>query len=70
MRVRLGVDGVLDQFLDDRGRPLDHFAGGDLIREIFRKPADASHLPPARFLNQTNSAALDSTIRPMISQNW
>ncbi len=32
----LGVDGVLDQFLDDRRRPFDHFAGGDLIREVLR----------------------------------
>ena len=26
-----GVDGVLDQLLDHRGRALDHFAGRDLI---------------------------------------
>jgi hypothetical protein len=29
--ARAGVDGVLDQFLQDRGRTLDHLAGGDLI---------------------------------------
>ena len=26
-----GVQGVLDQFLDDRGRTLDDLAGGDLV---------------------------------------
>ena len=29
---RTRVDGVLDQLLDDGGRPLDDFAGGNLIR--------------------------------------
>ena len=33
---RLGVDGVLDQLLDDGRRPLDDFAGGDLIRQVVR----------------------------------
>ena len=28
-----GVDGVLQQFLDDAGRPLDDLAGGDLADE-------------------------------------
>ena len=46
----LRIDGVFDQLLDDRGRPFDHFAGGDLVGEILRQPADASHLPPARLL--------------------
>ena len=32
-RARAGVERVLDQFLDGRGRPLDHFAGGDAIDE-------------------------------------
>ena len=27
---RAGVDRVFEELLDDRGRPLDHFAGGDL----------------------------------------
>ena len=29
-----GVDRVLDQFLDDRGGPLDDLAGGDLVGEV------------------------------------
>ena len=33
---RAGVDRVLDQLLDDRGRPLDDLAGGDLVGEIGR----------------------------------
>jgi hypothetical protein len=28
---RARIQGVLDQFLDDRGGPLDHFAGRDLV---------------------------------------
>ena len=29
--LRPGVERVLDQFLDRRGRPLDHFARGDAV---------------------------------------
>ena len=32
--ARAGVDRVLDQLLDDRGRPLDDLAGGDLVGEV------------------------------------
>ena len=32
--LRAGVEAVFDQFLDDRGRPLDHLAGGDLVDEL------------------------------------
>ena len=43
-----GVERVLDQLLDDRGRPLDDFAGGDLVGEVGREPVDAGHgLDPA-----------------------
>ena len=35
-----GVDRVLHQFLDHAGRPLDHFAGGDAVDELFGKLAD------------------------------
>ena len=31
---RAGVDGVLDQLLDDRGRALDDLAGGNLVGEV------------------------------------
>ena len=31
---RAGVDGVLDQLLHDRRRPLDDFAGGNLVGEV------------------------------------
>ncbi len=34
-----GVERVLDQLLDDGCRPLDDFAGRNLIREIGRKQA-------------------------------
>ena len=35
-----GVDGVLDQLLDDARRPLDHFAGGDAVDQVLGKLAD------------------------------
>ena len=71
MRVAPRVDRVLDQFLDDGGGTLDDFAGGDLIGEIVGKPGDAPHLPPARFLEpDEQDAALETTMMPMISQNW
>ena len=34
---RAGVDGVFDEFFDDRGRALDHLAGGDAINQRRRK---------------------------------
>jgi hypothetical protein len=44
--TRAGVDGVLDQFLDDGGRTLDDFAGCDLVREILRKTGDLGQPNP------------------------
>jgi hypothetical protein len=38
--VRTGIERILVQFLDDRGRALDDLAGGDLINEIRRKDPD------------------------------
>ena len=35
-----GVERVLDQFLDDAGRPLDHFAGGDAVDDGFGELAN------------------------------
>ena len=40
MRRGAGVEGVLDQFLDDARRPLDDLAGGDLVDHGFGKLAD------------------------------
>ena len=34
---RTGVDGILDQLLDDRSRSLDHLTGSDLIGNIIRE---------------------------------
>ncbi|MNV51748.1 hypothetical protein D3C71_1438060 [compost metagenome] len=39
-----GVQRVLDQFLDHRGRAFDHFAGGDLVDQDLGQLADA-HAP-------------------------
>ena len=33
---RTGVNGILDQLLDDRSRSLDHLTGSDLIGNIIR----------------------------------
>ena len=40
---RRGVDGVLDELLDDRRRPLDDLTRGDLVHEDRRKDPDARH---------------------------
>src|SRR5206468_4527599 len=34
---RAGVEGILDQLLHNRRRPLDDFAGGDAVNEIWRE---------------------------------
>src|SRR5260370_87354 len=64
---RAGGDGVLDEFLDRRGRALDDFAGGDAVDQDRRQLADghASYcaLPPpdspasARASSRTPAAA-------------
>ena len=41
--ARARVDGVFDELFDDRGRPLDDLAGGDLVREVGGKEGDATH---------------------------
>ncbi len=38
-----GVQGVLQQFLDHRCRPVHHLAGGDLVGNLVREYADAAH---------------------------
>ena len=35
-----GIERVLDEFLDDRRRPLDHLAGRDLVGERGRQDLD------------------------------
>ena len=42
--ARARVDRVLDQLLDDGGRPLDDFAGGNLVGEIGGETMDFAHL--------------------------
>jgi hypothetical protein len=32
--ARVSVEGILDEFLDDGRRPLNHFAGGDLVGDM------------------------------------
>ena len=41
--VGAGIERVLQQFLDHRGRPVHHLAGGDLVGNLVRKNADAAH---------------------------
>ena len=45
-RSGTGVDGVLHQFLDDRRRPFDDFAGGNEVRDVFRQDIDLRHGAP------------------------
>ncbi len=42
--ARPGVDRILDEFLERRRRPLDDFAGGDLVDELVGQAADR-HAP-------------------------
>ena len=44
---RPGVDGVFHQFLDHRGRALDHLAGGDAVDDGFRQAADGHDCFPS-----------------------
>ena len=41
--VGAGVEGILQQLFHDRGGPVHHFAGGDLVGDLVRKNADAPH---------------------------
>ena len=41
---RVGVERIFDQLLHDAGGPFDHFAGGDLVGDLFGKELDAVHL--------------------------
>ena len=45
-RTGAGIDRVLDQFLDRRGRALDHLARGDPVDQRRGQPADG-HSGPA-----------------------
>ena len=42
-----GVEGVLDQLLDDGGRPLDDLAGRDLVDQGVLEAADRTPFPAA-----------------------
>src|SRR3954467_1103800 len=37
------VEGVLEHFFDDGGRPFDHLAGGDLVGNSLGKNVDTAH---------------------------
>ena len=41
---RAGIQAVLQQFLDHRGRPLDHLTGSNLVRQPRAQQLDARHL--------------------------
>ena len=45
--ARAGVERVLDQLLDDRGRTLDDLAGGDLVGEVRRQAMNLAHAASA-----------------------
>ena len=54
---RAGVDGVLDEFLDDRRRALHHLAGGDLVGEFGRELADLPHGAYSQRLRRKNQSS-------------
>ncbi len=40
---RAGIERILQQLLDHRGRPVDDLAGGDLIGHLVGEYVDAAH---------------------------
>jgi hypothetical protein len=52
---RARVNRVLDQLLDHGRRPLDDFAGGDLVGEIGRQSVDAGHLDYGLFIKSSGA---------------
>jgi len=38
-----GIESVLEEFFDNRGGTIDHFAGSDLIGHLVGKNTNASH---------------------------
>ena len=57
-RLRAGVERVLEQLLQHRGRALDDFAGGDLADQQLRQDADGAHARSAsrRAVMRTSSS--------------
>ena len=47
--ARAGVEGVLDQLLDDAGGALDDLSGGDLVGQILRQDLDPARLAQRAF---------------------
>src|SRR3546814_5760237 len=60
-----GVEAVLDQLLDHRGRQLDDLAGSDLVDEFGGKQADERH-PPTLAAN-AGDAVDDDQLAGMVS---
>jgi hypothetical protein len=73
-----GIDRILDEFLDDAGGALDHFAGGDLVRNMrwqhldeallahLRKPFS---MPPKSVASTHCNPLIPSQINPKIISN-
>ena len=58
-----GVERVLDQLLDGGGRTLDDLAGGDLVDQMVRQPADADQWPPSRCCHFASMFSASSGVR-------
>ena len=41
--MRVGIEGILDEFLYDGSGTFDNFAGGDLIGDLLGEQTDAVH---------------------------
>src|SRR5688500_4043258 len=68
--ARAGVNRVLDQLLDDRCRPLDDFASGDLVGKVLGKNLDAGHRQIHLFdLNTASITPAITTIIATTNQN-
>ena len=57
MRLRAGIERVLDQFLHDARRTLDHLAGGDAVDDGLGELADGHLLATLRTIAMVRHAS-------------
>ena len=65
--LRAGIEGIFDQFLNDAGRPLDHFAGGDLVGDLFGKELDPVHREASLNRESSNRCIVKAVCRQFAS---
>jgi hypothetical protein len=59
-----GIESVVEQFLDDRSRPLDDLAGGDLVDGVRVEDSDACHVRPTIAQRSDRPKPLSARVPP------